>query len=101
MVSPTWADPLGWHQDFSKEFPEECAFSISPRTDECHFSHGSEGSILIISHWLNAELLMKKANLQGASTNGLVQDIAGRQRTLIQRLAKGILFLSQGQGLRL
>lgn len=25
-----------------------------------------------------------------------VQDIAGRQRTLIQRLAKGILFLAQG-----
>ena len=28
----------------------------------------------------------------------LVQDIAGRQRTLIQRLAKGILLLSQGAG---
>ena len=45
--------------------------------------------------------LVDSAQVSGASTNGLVQDIAGRQRTLIQRLAKGILFLSQGQGLRL
>ena len=40
--------------------------------------------------------LVDSAQVSGASTNGLVQDIAGRQRTLIQRLAKGILFLSQG-----
>ena len=40
--------------------------------------------------------LVDAAQVAGASTNGLVQDIAGRQRTLIQRLAKGILFLSQG-----
>lgn len=40
--------------------------------------------------------LVDAAQVAGAATNGLVQDIAGRQRTLIQRLAKGILFLSQG-----
>jgi len=40
--------------------------------------------------------LVDAAQVSGASTNGLVQDIAGRQRTLIQRLAKGILLLSQG-----
>ena len=31
----------------------------------------------------------------GATTNGLVQNIAGRQRTLIQRLAEGVLLLAQ------
>lgn len=40
--------------------------------------------------------LVDAAQVSGETTNGLVQDIAGRQRTLIQRLAKGILLLSQG-----
>lgn len=35
------------------------------------------------------------AQVFGATTNGLVQNIAGRQRTLIQRLAEGVLLLAQ------
>ncbi|CAE7030159.1 unnamed protein product [Symbiodinium natans] len=42
------------------------------------------------------QAIVDAAKVSGATTNGLVQDIAGRQRTLIQRLAKGILFLAQG-----
>jgi len=42
------------------------------------------------------QALVNAARVSGASTNGLVQDIAGRQRTLIQRMAKEILFLAQG-----
>eukprot|EP00438_Fugacium_kawagutii_P005294 Skav213859 [mRNA] locus=scaffold2366:258414:264692:- [translate_table: standard] len=41
----------------------------------------------VLTEWLPMEALLR---------HWLVQDIAGRQRTLIQRLAKGILLLSQG-----
>lgn len=49
-------------------------------------------------HTSNAvvKALVDAAQVSGETTSGLVQDIAGRQRTLIQRLAKGILLLSQG-----
>ena len=48
-----------------------------------------------IQHSIFSMGMSRLALRLGATTNGLAQNIAGRQRTLIQRLAKGVLFLAQ------